>query len=383
MLTNLSNPFAIIWFILVSFPFNPKNQSMFSTDRKSTIFTAWHKAFDQFSTKKKLTGLVLSIFKENTEPILWSDSNKDISLDQPYFITELGNIHLLAIIIKLKIRGLLTFDQSITDILPDKDCTRLINFRGKDYTHEVTISHLLSHRSGVPDFMNLSLKDEQSIKSRIYSGDDLSWKKKDILSKCKGQKGIIKPGKSSKSIYSSTNDLLLGKIIETITGDPLEKVLNDFHFSRLSMNQTYVYKDPNDRTPALFSYKNQPLNLPYAMSSLGGAGGIVSTARDSLTFMKAFFHGHLFPVSELDKIMDWLPVKHGLSQGIGITRYQKTRILHLGSKDPEFIGCTGYTSGAFSLYAPEYQIFLTGTTNQSDDPLLPYKLASAMLKELS
>ncbi|WP_339905338.1 serine hydrolase domain-containing protein, partial [uncultured Cyclobacterium sp.] len=185
------------------------------------------------------------------------------------------------------------------------------------------------------------------------------------------------------SHYSATNDILLGKVIEKITGESLEKALNDFHFSRLSMNQTYVYKDANDRTPSLFSYKNRPLNLPLAMRSLGGAGGIVSTARDSLTFLKAFFHGHLFPVSELDDIMDWLPVKQGVSQGIGISRYQRARILPLASKDPEFIGCSGHTSGAFSLYAPEFQIFFTGTTNQADDPLLPYKLATAMLKELN
>ncbi|MBI0398600.1 serine hydrolase domain-containing protein [Cyclobacterium marinum] len=356
---------------------------MFSTDRKSTIFTAWHKAFDQFSNKKKLKGLVLSIFKEDTEPILWSDSTKDISLDQPYFITELGNIHLLAIIIKLKIRGLLTLDQSISEILSENEYSGLINIKGKDFTDEVTVSHLLLQRSGIPDFLNHSSKDEPSIKSRIYSGEDLSWSIKDILNNCKDQKANFKPGKSTKSVYSATNDLLLGKIIEKITGDSLEKAFHDFHFSRLSMNQTYVYTDIHDRTPALFSYKNHPLILPLAMSSFGGSGGIVSTTRDSLTFLKAFFHGHLFPMSELENLMNWIPVKQGLRQGIGISHYQKPRIFPLASKEPEFIGYTGHTSGAFSLYAPEFQIFMTGTTNQSDDPFLPYKLASAMIKELN
>ena len=222
---------------------------MFSTDRKSAIFTAWHKAFDQFSTKKKLTGLVLSIFKENSEPILWSQSSKDISLDQPYFITELGNIHLLAIIIKLKIRGLLALDQPITDFLSTKDASGFINSKEKNYLHEVSISHLLSQTSGIPDFLNHSLKDNQSIQSSIFSGEDLSWNYSEVLRKSKSQKPIFKPGKSSKSIYSATNDQLLGKVIENITGDPLEKTLNDFHFSRLSMTQTYVYNDPNDRTP--------------------------------------------------------------------------------------------------------------------------------------
>jgi len=355
---------------------------MSSTDRESSIFTAWHKALNQFSNKKKSSGLVLSIYKENAEPLLWSGITGNVSLDQPYFITELGNLHLIAIILKLKVRGLLKLDQPITDFLLEKEYEGLINIRGKDYTNEVTISHLLSHNSGIPDFLNYSQDKNNPLKVDMISGVDKTWEHAEMLKRTKSQKTSFKPGQSKKAVYSSTNDQLLGKVIESINGKSLEKTLNDFHFSRLSMNQTYVYKDPNDRTPALFSYKNDPLNLPLAMASLGASGGIVSTAKDCLTFVKAFFHGHLFPLSELETTMKWLPIKQGLSQGKGILRYQKSRILPTATRDPEIIGNSGFSSGAFSFYMPEFQTFMTGTTNQYDDPLLPYKLAYTMMKHL-
>ena len=355
---------------------------MSTIDREPAIFTAWHKALNQFSNQKKLPGLVLSIYKENEEPLLWSEATGSGSLDQPYFITEIGNLHLLAIILKLKVRGLLKLDQPITDFLTDKMYEGLITIGGKDYTHEVTIAHLLSQNSGIPDFLNYSKGKENPIKEDILSGADLDWDWTEIINRTKGQKPNFKPGKSKKGIYSSTNEQLLGKVIESINGEPLEKTLNDFHFSRLSMNQTYIYKDPNDRTPALFSYKSNPINSPLAMVSMGASGGIVSTAKDCLTFVKSFFHGHLFPLSELEQTMKWLPIKQGLSQGKGILRYQKPRMLLTASKDPEIIGYSGFTSGAFSFYIPEYQTFMTGTTNQCDDPLLPYKLVSSMLKQL-
>jgi len=355
---------------------------MSSTDRESSIFTAWHKALNQFSNQKKSTGLVLSIYKENAEPLLWSGITGNVSLDQPYFITELGNLHLLAIIIKLKVRGLLKLDQPITDFLTEKEYEGLINIRGRDYIHEVTISHLLSQNSGIPDFLNYSKDKENSLKVDIISGVDQVWDYAEILNRTKSQKPDFKPGQSKKAVYSSSNDQLLGRVIESINGKSLEKTLNDFHFSGLSMKQTYVYKDPNDRTPALFSYKNVPLNLPLTMASMGASGGIVSTAKDCLTFVKAFFHGHLFPISELENTMQWLPIKQGLSQGKGILSYQKSRILPTATRDPKIIGNSGITSGAFSFYIPEFQTFMTGTTNQSDDPLLPYKLAYRIVKHL-
>jgi CubicO group peptidase (beta-lactamase class C family) len=353
-----------------------------STDRESSIFTAWQNALNQFSSHKNLSGVILTIFKEQFEPIVWSGTTGKLDIDQPYFISELGNLHLLAIIMKLKVRGLLTMDQSITEFLSKKEFSDLVSFRDSDITKEVTISHLLSQVSGIPDFFNFSLDNENTLKTDILSGLDQRWEYNEMLQRAKSLKPKFKPGRSKKAIYSGTNDQLLGKIIERINGKSLEKTLNDFHFNRLSMKQTYVYNDIKDRTPLLFTYKNKKLSLPMAMSSMGAAGGIVSTAGDCMTFLKAFFHGHLFPISELENTMNWIPVSQGLYQGKGILRFQKPGHLLTIKKDPEIIGSSGFTSGSFSFYVRDLQTFITGTTNQADDPLLPYKLAISLIKQL-
>jgi CubicO group peptidase (beta-lactamase class C family) len=352
------------------------------TDRESSIFTAWQNALNQFAQQKNLSGVILSVFQEKTEPLVWSGTTGKVDVDQPYFITELGGLHLLAIILKLKVRGLLTLDQSITEFLLEEEIADLVNIRDKDYTREITISHLLSQVSGIPDFFNYPLNNENTLKTEILSGLDQGWDFGEMIQRAKGLKPIFKPGKSKKGMYSATNDQLLGKIIEKVNGKSLERTLNDFHFNLLSMKQTYVYKDIHDRTPLLFSNKKKALSLPAAMSSLGGAGGIVSTAGDCMTFLKAFFHGHLFPIAELENTMDWIPVGQGLSQGKGILHFQKPRRLFFLKKDPEIIGSSGFTSGSFSFYIKDLQTFVTGTTNQSDDPQLPFKLAGSLMKQL-
>ncbi|MFO7826116.1 MAG: serine hydrolase domain-containing protein [Cyclobacterium sp.] len=352
-----------------------------SSESNQRIFTAWQNQLKAFSKQEKLQGIILSLFREKKDPLSWTGAVGNLSIGQPYFITSVAKLHLLALILKLKVRGKVNLDDPLSQFLEEEAYQGLCIIQGQDFTPKITIRHLLSHLSGLPDYFQFSFSGGKSLREDLFSGKDQSWKSNDWLKAIKKLKPPFKPGEGRRVFYADSNFQLLGKIVQKITHQSLEEALTTFQLQPLSMNETYVYKDVYDRTPVPFYFQERALEIPLAMSSFGPVGGMVSTSKDSMTFLKAFFHGQLFPLAELDTIQDWKPMIKHLSYGLGITRFERPRYTLPFRKSPEIIGHTGL-SGAFALYVPERKLFLTGTVNQSKDPYLPYKLASRIISSL-
>ncbi len=97
---------------------------------------------------------------------------------------------------------------------------------------------------------------------------------------------------------------MLGKIIEVITNKPYFENCNDIIIRPLGMTKTYLYQDIVDKTPKVFYYKMNELNIPKAMASFGPDGGIVSTSKDMLIFIEAFFTAKLFPSQYVNDLQE-------------------------------------------------------------------------------
>jgi len=189
----------------------------------------------------------------------------------------------------------------------------------------------------------------------------------------------FKPGAKGKAFYSDTNYQLLGRVIEIITGKRIGAVLKEFIFEPLQLRNTYLYDDSNDTTPVSLYYKTDPLCIPLAMTSFGPDGGIVSTARESMTFLRAFFGGQLFPKEYISELTIWNRIFFPLQYGIGVARFKLPRIFSPFKPIPELIGHSGL-SGAFAYYCPEKDLYLTGTVNQIAKPGLSFRLMIKLLK---
>lgn len=354
---------------------------MLFSDQNPPVFTQWQQWLDRFCKREKIPGIILSLYLEKQEPIAWAGASGVLSPEQPYFISSVAKLHLMALLIKLKARGKVGLDDTMLRFLSGKEYTGLSMVGKQDFTSEITLHHLLSHLSGLPDYLEYPFHGTKSLREGLLSGNDHSWTFNDLLSAIRELKPAFRPGQSKRIHYSDTNYQLLGKIIEQVTGQGLERSLEEFQIQPLGLSETYVYTDIYDRTPAHFYYRGKKLHIPGAMSSFGPAGGMVSTARDSMRFMKAIFHGQLFPPAELALIQQWIPMGPSLSYGLGIARYQKSKFGFMGGKLPEIIGHTGI-SGAFAFYVPRLNLILTGTVSQSDDPMLPYKLVHQFIQTM-
>ena len=66
-------------------------------------------------------------------------------------------------------------------------------------------------------------------------------------------------------------------------------------FQPLKLENTYMYEGKAGQKPMEMYYKDHQLLIPQAMSSVRADGGIVSTAEESIIFIKNFFNGFFFP----------------------------------------------------------------------------------------
>ncbi|MEU6414085.1 serine hydrolase domain-containing protein [Microbispora sp. NPDC046933] len=194
------------------------------------------------------------------------------------------------LLLQLVEEGKISLDDKLADVLPDVVTKNQVERAG-----EITVRHLLRHLSGIPDYMPVGLFDFTT----RYSPADLL-----ALSRKKSR--TVEIGTYQ---YSNTNYILLGLIIEKLTGHSLATEFKRRLFTPLGMKDTYLPVAPPQGITG-------PHGHGYAADDTGrmrdvdrvnasfllGAGGVVSTAHDMSAFQRAFRRGKLLPAS-LQKVI--------------------------------------------------------------------------------
>ena len=308
-----------------------------------------------------------------------ADHNKGIIMqaDTPYFIASVTKMYTCALIIHLHEKKLLSLDDPISKHLPFSLIDGIHTFKGKDYVDELKIVHLLSHTSGLADYFLQKQKSGGNILDKIINNGDYPWSINtvmDIVTKELAPK--FKPGESGKAFYSDTNYQLLGTIIESVTGKTLAEAYDEVICTPLKLKDTYLFNLSSLESkpqPAQVYYNDTALDIPRAMTSFGPDGGIVSTARESLVFLKAFLSGVFFSRDFLGKMKHWNKIFFPFEYGYGLMRFKLPRIMSPFKPAPELIGHSGSTA-SFSFYCPDEDLFLAGTLNQIKEQGRPFKL---------
>lgn len=325
---------------------------------------------DKTVDNKSIFGTVLTVVKGNEH---WTGAAGNLTAKQPYFIASTTKLYVTAIILKLKAKGKLSLDDKISQYLSPAIMHKLHFYKNVDYSDSLTVRNLLAHTSGLPDYFEDKDGSGKSLLQRLQEGADQSWSFEQAVEISKNLSPKFAPDAKGKAHYSDTNFQLLGKIIENIYGKNIGAVMYEVIFHPLALKQTYMYADAADKTPAIMYFKNKPLDICKAMTSFGADGGIVSTSKETMVFLKAFFNGYFFPKTYLSDLYKWNSVMFPLEYGVGIMRFQLPVIFTMFRKMPAFIGHSGL-SGAFAYYVPEKDVFLSGTVNQINNPGTSYKM---------
>jgi CubicO group peptidase (beta-lactamase class C family) len=159
--------------------------------------------------------------------------------------------------------------------------------------HGVTVQMLLSHRSGLPNYV-------------YFIPNSKTWNKKqdvtnaDVLNLLYTEqpKRIFKPG--TRFTYSNTNYVLLAMIIEKISGKTFPEYMHTKYFGPLGMKHTYVFT-LNDTATATHSFS--PNGAVWQNDNLEGTYGdknIYTTPGDLLKWDQAFYTDQVIRRSLLD-----------------------------------------------------------------------------------
>jgi len=132
-------------------------------------------------------------------------------------------------IMQLQEQGKLDLDEAVTQYLPWFDATY-----SSDSSPAITVRHLLQHTSGLPD----------TIPAMIgwVHYDDAMRDQTEIVKKYLPDFNTLKFEPGEKAVYSNFNYMVLGAVIEAVSGQPYDAYITENILEPLDMSQTgFVY----------------------------------------------------------------------------------------------------------------------------------------------
>jgi D-alanyl-D-alanine carboxypeptidase len=162
----------------------------------------------------------------------------------------------------------------------------------------ITIRQLLNHSSGIPSDLWISEAPLVRLKRIAAQGCCL-----------------FPPGTSTA--YSNADFVLLGLIVEKVTGRPLDQIVTNRIIRRLHLRSTsYGTVHAQRMTPWLGRVES--FGRPVS-----GDGGIISTVEDLATFFRALLGGKLLPQRQLAEMTRTIASPEPDTRyGLGIFRYR-------------------------------------------------------------
>jgi D-alanyl-D-alanine carboxypeptidase len=329
------------------------------------------------ATHKHIHGVVIHIeSKDRTTSLISASGN--ISPQSQYYIASINKLIISFITLRLSQEGKLNLNDKISMFFPPEFLTGLLVFKGKDYSSDLTVKHLISHTSGLPCYLIDKRPDGKKNMDLILNGNDQSWPLEKVVKEVKKMRPKFSPGAKGKANYSETNFRLLDRILELISGKSMQDLLKGV-FIELDMKNTHVLPSvlPHECAPIYFRQNTIKLEEYWKSSN----HDIASTAADQMKFIRAFFEGKYFSMDQIDELKKWNNIFFPFQYGIGIQKFYIPRFLSPFKAVPEFIGHCG-SVGSVAFYVPDKDIFITGTVNQPSNPNLVFQTMIKIINKL-
>ncbi len=270
-----------------------------------------------------------------------------IKANDSFIIGSITKVFTAVLVLQLVEKEKVKLEAPLISYLPDDWAAVL----GKiEYGEDITVEHALGHRSGIDD-----VTGNQEFWLDLLADSTGKWTALEMLRQVREKgKAQFAPGKGFD--YCNTNYLLLGAVIQSVSGQSYRISLQNKIFERIGLNNTFLsegtfgsgkggiahgYYSFDDRY-----YDGQDFSAEWALPE----GGIISTAGDLIKFYKSLKSGLLFDSKDTYGQMIQL-VGNNESYGLGL------EVVH----DPElglyyFHGGNFCNTRAILAYFPENDI---------------------------
>jgi len=290
--------------------------------------------------------------------------------DSPLLMASITKLFTTACILALHGQGRLSLDDKVAGYFDKDMVTGLHVYFGREYSFDLTIADLLFQVSGLPDIFT---EGKDNYKNRVVH-EDFSLTFDELVLSVKKLQPHFAPRTSGKAFYADINFDLLGEIIEKVTCSSLAEAYTRFIFEPLGLKNTYLPESDADFIPNIY-YKNTSLYRPEIIRSSRASGGCISTARELMIFMKAFFGGKLFDKDIPDSLPGCNRLQFSMGPvcyGCGYMRIPLRGWITFFRDRGEAAGHSGST-GSFAFYYPEKDMFFAGDLNQMGNSALPIR----------
>jgi D-alanyl-D-alanine carboxypeptidase len=233
--------------------------------------------------------------------------------------------------------------------------------------NRITVRMLLSHTSGLANY-DFGTDIDQWTRP---------WTPEELIAEANQAGAVDRPG-SPAAHYANTNYIMLGLIIERVTGNTWAHEVEVRITQPLGLNDTALVPVGEwnaEVVPGYIPTADGYLSteeLPwYAHSSTAwAAGGLVSTLADLMTFATALFDGELVSWETLALMAQPVGTGHGRAWGLGgaITQVAGHTVFGMGGDT------TGYH--AFFAGALDSQLAVAGLVNSENGDVIAPSLAA-------
>lgn len=365
MLITTKKTFALTLYVLLTL----LNCSKDSTDEIS-LEDQLQQAIEQLIQEHDLNGISTSVIQ--SDGTIWSgvaglsDPGNPVEQDMYFAIGSITKNFVAALILRFEELNLLRLEDSIGMYLPA-------------YQHvnsSTTIQQLLSHNSGIADYT-----DNASFIASLFNNPTKKYEAEELIELIEAP--LMEPGISFS--YSNTNFILLGMILNVISGGDFSNQLKEKLLKPNGLTQFYMISEESIPGTLVHNWadigngQEDISDLPKTAiySAAWTAGGMWATAEELAIWTRSLFTGELLEEASLIKMKDFLDVSDPRSPqligyGLGSMKFQTT---------PELIGHTGdiFGFGSISIYAPQDGITITALMNQNTDENIKLDIVTTLL----
>ena len=209
-----------------------------------------------------------------------------INKDTPLHLASISKPITAMAVLKLVEAKKISLEQKVKSIFP--------NFPYPD----VTIQHLLTHRSGLPKYEHFLEENDIKPKNQYFTNQEIF----DIVAKHKPE---LARQTDTGFMYNNFNYAILALIIEKITGKTYPEAMKEMVFAPLKMKNTFVFEEKHINSASQSFYQRSSKLYPLDQYDLiYGDKNIYTTPRDLFNFSKALFSKDFLPKELMEKIFE-------------------------------------------------------------------------------
>lgn len=238
-------------------------------------------------------------------------AEKALDVTSTFYMASVSKQFTSMAIMLLKDEGKLTFDDTLQRFFPDFPW----------WANTVTIRHLLTHTSGIPDYYALGLA-----KPGFTNADVVNLSKEiDSL--------LFVPG--SRYEYSNTAYVLLSSIVQKVSGQGFHAFMRERVFEPLQMSKTVAFDETKpERFNPCKGFDAEGKEDDYVYFTTGG-GGLYSNVGDMYKWHLALREGRLAAVSTMEEALSPMKLNDGSLSWYGfgwmLNETQRSVVYHEGT----------------------------------------------------